>query len=139
MSERPIIDHIGIIVEKLENAVVSMEKFLGVSPEPVEEMPNAGIRVAAFKAANIVIELIEYLSEGKSLGRATMGDRPGLNHLSKRVDDIDRAIERLTGDGFNMVPGFPVDGVSGAVAFFTADPANAVLMEICQPRKRAGQ
>lgn len=136
MNAGPTIDHIGIIVENLEAAAESMEKFLGVAPGPIEEMPDAGIRLVPLKAANITIELIEYLSDGESLGRSAMGDRTGLNHISKKVDDIDGAIEQLTEDGFKLLPGFPIDGAAGAVAFFAPDRACAILTEICQYRKR---
>ncbi len=135
MTDRPTIDHIGIIVENLEDAVASYEKFLGIPPQPVEEMTTNGIRVVAFEAANITIELIEYLPDEESSARTTMGDRPGLNHISKQVDDMDTAVKQLTTDGFDMAPGFPVSGLSGEVAFFAPGPANAILLEICQQRK----
>ncbi len=139
MNQRPTIDHIGVIVDNLEEAAASLQKFLGFSPEPVEEMPGVGIRLIAFRAANIAIELIEYVSDGESFGRAIMGDRPGLNHISKKVDDMGGAITQLTTDGFRMLPGFPVDGATGPVAFFAADPASAILLEICQPRKKVDE
>jgi methylmalonyl-CoA/ethylmalonyl-CoA epimerase len=139
MSTAPTIDHIGIIVENLEEAMASMEKFLGVSSGSIEEMPNVGIRLAPFKAANITIELIEYLSEEESFGRSTMSNQLGLNHISKQVDDIDGAMEKLAADGFDILPGFPVDGASGQVAFFGPDPASSVLLEICQHRKRENE
>ncbi len=136
MNAGPTIDHIGVIVDNLEEAAKSMERFLGITPEAIKEMPDPGIRIIPFKAANITIELIEYLTSEESFGRDTMGDTPGLNHISKKVDDIDGAIERLCGDGFNLLGGFPAEGAAGPVAFFAPDNACSIRMEICQHRKR---
>ncbi len=136
MSVGPTIDHIGVIVENLEEASKSLARFLGIAPDPIKEMPEVGLRLASFKAANITIELIEYLSGENNFGRAAMGNQTGLNHLSVKVDDIGDAIKQKERDGFKLLSGFPVEGASGTVAFFDPDPASGIRMEICQHHKR---
>ncbi len=129
------IDHIGIIVSDLEAAMACYEPLLGTVAK-VTELPAAGVRVASFKAANIEIELIAYLSDEPSLGRATMGAQSGLNHLSIRVPDMAAAIDELAAAGWVLQQGFPTRGAGGTVAFFERDPASGLLLEICQPQQK---
>ena len=88
MKAPPKIDHIGVIVADLEQASFTFGRLLGIKPSLIKDMPDAGIRLVRFEAANIAIELIQYL-EGKSdFGRQAMGDAVGLNHLSIDVADM---------------------------------------------------
>jgi catechol 2,3-dioxygenase-like lactoylglutathione lyase family enzyme len=95
-------------------------------------MPDEGLRIACFEAANITIEFIQYTEDGPSRAKSVMGEQPGLNHLSAQVTDIDASIVQLEAAGFEVMDGFPRDGVHGPVAFFEPDEATGLLFEICQ-------
>lgn len=134
----PEIDHVGIIVADLDRAVTMMTRLFGAGPAYVRDMPEVGLRVAAFRARNIMIELLHYTSAEGGFAREVMGDAPGLNHISARVGDFDAAATELTAAGFRMKPGFPRQGAHGRVAFFEPDPATGLLFEICQPDEKDG-
>ena len=125
------IDHIGIIVADLEQAAKKLAPLFG-RPEKIKEMPEVGLRVAEFHAANVTIELLQYTGEAK-FARQVMGERLGLNHISARVDDVDRSISQLAETGFKPLEGFPRQGAHGRVAFFEPDRTTGLLFEICQP------
>jgi methylmalonyl-CoA/ethylmalonyl-CoA epimerase len=130
------IDHIGILVADLDQAVARLAPLFGVAPA-VKELAEVGLRVAEFHAANVVIELLQYTSEGDSFARRVMGSRLGLNHISARVADVARSAAELTTAGLQPMEGFPRQGAHGRVAFFEPDGVTGLLFEICQPDARA--
>jgi len=127
----PHIDHIGIIVADLEQATARLRPLFG-EHAAIRELPDAGLRVAEFHAANVVIELLQYTGDA-AFARGVMGERLGLNHVSARVDDVDHSISELTAAGFTLMQGFPRQGAHGRVAFFEPDRLTGLLFEVCQP------
>jgi catechol 2,3-dioxygenase-like lactoylglutathione lyase family enzyme len=100
----------------------------------IKQLPDVGLRVAEFHAANVTIELLQYTSSDKAaFAKKTMGEGVGLNHISARVDDVDRSISQLAQAGFKPMEGFPRQGAHGRVAFFEPDRTTGLLLEICQP------
>lgn len=130
---KPRIDHLGIIVADLDQAVDRLEPVFG-RPDVVKELPDVGLRVAEFHTENVTIELLMYTDRGNvELARRTMGDRLGLNHVSARVADVDATVDALRLKGFEPMDGFPRQGAHGQVAFFHPDAVTGLLFEVCQP------
>ena len=127
----PHIDHIGIIVADLEQAAAKLRPLFG-EHATIKELPEVGLRVAEFHAANVVIELLQYSADA-AFARGVMGERLGLNHISARVNDVDRSISELTAAGFTPMRGFPRQGAHGRIAFFEPDRVTGLLFEVCQP------
>jgi len=132
----PRIDHIGIVVESLEPAVAMLQKLLPGAPLRRRSMPEVGLEVAEFEAANIVVEVLAYTASG-SFGREVMGDTPGVNHLSIQVPDLAQALGALAADGVAPSAGFPREGAHGRIAFLPPDPATRLLFELCEPHAAA--
>jgi methylmalonyl-CoA epimerase len=130
---KPRIDHIGIIVADLEQAAARLEVLFGEFS--TKEMPDVGLRVAEFKAANVTIELLQYTGEA-AFARKVMGERLGLNHVSAGVEDINTSLDELKSAGFQPMEGFPRQGAHGRVAFFQPDDVTGLLFEICEPGKK---
>ena len=128
----PSIDHIGIIVENLERSVAMFESMFHLKSSGIKDMPDVGLRIAHVNGANISIELLQYSGEGESLAKKTMGVKPGINHLSIRVEDIKRSLEDLKGKGLRVIEGFPRPGSHGQVAFFEPDTTQGILLEVCE-------
>jgi methylmalonyl-CoA/ethylmalonyl-CoA epimerase len=130
------IDHIGIVVADLDEAMTRLAPLFGVAPA-VKELADVGLRVAEYRAANVTIELLQYTSEGESFARSVMGSRLGLNHISARVADVERSLTELGAAGLRPMAGFPRQGAHGRVAFFEPDGVTGLLFEICQPDAHA--
>ena len=128
----PHIDHLGIIVADLEQAVARLAPLFG-APARTRELAEVGLRVAEFDCANIVIELLQYTGQGSEFARGVMGERLGLNHLSARVADIKESVASLSAAGLVPMAGFPKQGAHGRVAFFEPDAVTGLLFEVCQP------
>jgi len=128
----PVVDHIGIIVEDLDQALKLFENLYGLRPAARKDMPEVGLRIAHLKAANIDLELLQYTGAEGGFAEKTMGRRPGVNHFSVRVEDVDEAVARFGDNGVRVMEGFPRQGSHGRVAFFEPDTADGVLMEACE-------
>lgn len=128
----PRVDHIGIIVAALEPAVAAMSLLLPGAPIARRSLPEVGLEVAEFQAANVIIELLQYTSEAPGLARRTMGDATGLNHLSISVPDLQASMAALAANGVQPMEGFPRNGAHGRIAFMETDPRTGLLVELCQ-------
>ncbi|MCC7121846.1 MAG: VOC family protein [Gammaproteobacteria bacterium] len=129
----PRIDHIGIIVADLDTAVAAVAKMLPGAPVTRRSIPDAGLEVAEFAAANVIVELLQYADRGDGFGRAVMGSTSGVNHLSLAVPDLDAALAALHADGIEPAAGFPRHGAHGRIAFLPREPHTGLLFELCQP------
>ena len=131
------IDHIGIVVADIEEAVERFRPLLGEA-DSIRELPDYGLRVAMIETVNVTIELLQYTGDGDDFARGVMGERLGLNHISARVDDVARSVADLTAEGFEMMQGFPRPGAHGEVAFFVRDATTGLLFEVCAPDEEHG-
>ena len=127
----PYIDHIGIVVADLDQAIEKLKPLFGM-PARTKELPEVGLRVAEFDAANLVIELLQYTDCADGFAQQVMGQRLGLNHLSARVSNVEQSVTALQQAGFTPMAGFPRQGAHGRVAFFEPDAVTGLLFEVCQ-------
>lgn len=130
------IDHIGIVVADLDAAVERLGPLFGGAPR-IKELADVGLRVAEFQAANVTVELLQYTGKNDAFARRVMGERLGLNHVSARVEDVERSLGELRAKGLKPMEGFPRQGAHGRVAFFEPDAVTGLLFEICQPDTHA--
>jgi len=131
MAPPPHIDHIGIIVADLDQAIERLRPLFG-APARTRELADVGLRVAEFDAANVVIELLQYTDGADGFAQQVMGQRLGLNHLSARVSNVEQSVAALHQAGFTPMAGFPRQGAHGRVAFFEPDAVTGLLFEVCQ-------
>lgn len=129
--KRPYVDHLGIIVDNLDQAIELFERMFDLKPSKIKEMADVGLRVACLKAENIDIELIQYTSE-ENFGKRVMGPEKGVNHISINVEDMDAVLRDLEEKGIKTKEGFPRAGSHGLVAFFEPDTTEGILLEVCE-------
>lgn len=130
-ANAPYIDHIGIIVENLDQSIALFERMFDIQPSKIKDMADVGLRVARLHTENIDIELIQYTSE-ENFGKKVMGPEKGINHLSVRVDDMGAVLSDLEKKGIRVIDGFPRAGSHGVVAFFDPGTTEDILLEVCE-------
>ncbi len=130
---KPVVNHIGIIVADLEAGIAIFRRLFGGDPARIKEMPEVGLRVAVFEAANVDIELLQYTGTNDELAKQTMGGASGVNHISFEVEKLADAIVELEAAGAQTMEGFPRQGAHGSVAFFRPASTGGVLFEVCEP------
>ena len=130
---KPVINHIGIIVADLDAGIAMFERLFRAGPSSVKEMPEVGLKIAVFSAANVAIELLQYTGTNDELAKRAMGEAPGVNHISLGVETLADTIAGLKASGIEVMDGFPRQGAHGTVAFFEPGSTGGVLIEACEP------
>ena len=126
------IDHIGIVVKNLGEAISVYSKGLGIEPEKVTEIKDVRLKIAVLRIGEIDIELLEYGNPDLPIAKALRGNQPGINHVCYEVDRLDQTMEKLMTTGFSLVEGFPRKGVHGKIAFFIPPHSPEERIEILE-------
>ncbi|MBI5484864.1 MAG: methylmalonyl-CoA epimerase [Deltaproteobacteria bacterium] len=128
------INHIGIAVKSLNDALPFYRDQLGMAFLGTEEVAEQKVRVAMLQVGESKIELLEPTSEESPVAKFLEKNGPGIHHLAYEVNDIEAAIAKLLSDGARMVDEKPRKGAHGArIAFVHPKSSVGVLTELCQP------
>ena len=130
------LDHIGIAVTNLEEALAFYRDALGLEIGEVEEVPSQRVRAQFIPVGDARLELLEATSDDSPIARSIGRRGPGLHHVTLRVDDIKAALVQLKARGIRLVDANPRSGAGGSlVAFVHPSAANGVLVELVERRK----
>jgi methylmalonyl-CoA epimerase len=130
---KAILDHVGIAVKNLDEALAFYRDALGLLVEVPEEVATQRVRAHFIPAGQAALELLEPTSGDSVIARYVDKRGPGLHHITLRVDDIHAAVERLRARGVRLVDERPRPGAEGAlVAFIHPSAAHGVLVELKQ-------
>jgi methylmalonyl-CoA epimerase len=135
---KAVLDHVGIAVRDLEQALAFYRDALGLDVEPPEEVASQRVRAHFVPAGSAALELLEATADDSAIARYLAKRGPGLHHITLRVDDIHAALEHLGTRGIRLVDDVPRRGAEGAlVAFIHPSAAHGVLVELKQPVRAA--
>jgi LAO/AO transport system kinase len=125
------IDHLGIAVKSLEQAVAFYES-IGLAVGHRETVAAEKVHVAMLPAGDSRIELLEPSEADSPIGKFLEKRGPGLHHMALRVPDLNAAVERLRASGARLL-NEPRRGAGGHLYVFV-HPASAggVLLELIQ-------
>ncbi len=127
------INHIGIAVKSLDDAIPFYRDNLGMGFKGIEEVAEQKVRVAMLQIGESKIELLEPTSDDSPVARFIEKNGAGIHHLAYEVVDIEAAIAKLTADGVRMIDVQPRSGAHGTrIAFVHPKGSNGVLTELCQ-------
>jgi len=136
------LDHIGIAVTNLADALSFYRDALGLEVEPrkntdqhgtVEEVPSQRVRAHFIPLGASALELLEATDDTSPIAKYTAKRGPGLHHITLRVDDIAAALARLKERGVRLIDEAPRPGAHGSlVAFIHPSSAHGVLVELMQ-------
>jgi methylmalonyl-CoA/ethylmalonyl-CoA epimerase len=127
------IDHIGIAVNSLVEALKVYEEAIGLKVSGVEQVDEQGVRVAMLDAGESRIELLEALGENSPIGKFIARRGEGIHHIAVRVDDIERVMDRLKSAGLKLVDTVPRRGAHNTrIAFIHPSSTHGVLLELVE-------
>jgi methylmalonyl-CoA/ethylmalonyl-CoA epimerase len=120
MTQSPVLDHIGIAVESIDEAV--------------EEVLDQRVRVAFLPVGDTRIELLEPTDDTSPIARHLERRGAGLHHICLRVPDIRAAMAQLSEEGHRLLSEEPLPGAHDClVCFVHPKSAGGVLIELSQP------
>ncbi|GAB6887531.1 methylmalonyl-CoA epimerase [Desulfothermus okinawensis JCM 13304] len=126
------IDHIGIAVKSLDDAVKFYENALGLKCEKIEEVPTQKVKTAFFDIGGVHLELLEPTAEDSPIARFLQRNGEGVHHIAYFSDDIVAQLSKAKEAGCKLINEEPVPGAGGKkVAFLHPKSTHGVLTEFC--------
>jgi methylmalonyl-CoA/ethylmalonyl-CoA epimerase len=128
------IDHIGVAVEDLEQAVALYRDRLGMREQHRETVEPQGVDAVLLGVGDGHVELLSPLGPETAVGRFLERNGPGMHHVAYRTDDIESALASAREAGLRLIDEEPRIGIRGSrVAFVHPKSTGGVLTELVQP------
>ncbi len=129
------IDHLGIAVKDLQNAIALYTKLLGIPPYKEEIVESEGVKTVFFQIGESKIELLEALHDKSPISNFLAKRGDGLHHIAMKVDDITSEIDRLKTEGFIFLSDEPKQGANNKKTIFMhPKTTGGILIELCQDK-----
>jgi methylmalonyl-CoA/ethylmalonyl-CoA epimerase len=126
------VDHIGILVSDLDEAVKLYKDCFGADVDKVETVSKQGVKAAILSLAQGAnLELLEPLP-GSNMAKVLEKRGEGLHHITFEVEDVDQELSRLSEKGIELIDKKSRPGLEGMVAFIHPKSLRGVLVELCQ-------
>ncbi|HEV8146113.1 MAG TPA: methylmalonyl-CoA epimerase [Bryobacteraceae bacterium] len=126
------IDHLGIAVRSLDQALAFWEQQLGLTVSMRETVEHEKVNVAMLPLGEPRIELIEPTEPDSVIGKFLEKRGEGLHHVAVKVPDLAAAVERLKSSGARLL-NEPRTGAGGHLYVFVhPSSTGGVLLELIQ-------
>lgn len=127
------IDHIGIAVKDLEQAIDSYQKILNQPYLKRELVKEQNVETVFFQTGESKVELLGATSPDSVIASYINKKGEGLHHVAFEVDNIETEIIRLKQEGFFVLSDTPQQGADNKrIVFLHPKDCNGVLVELCQ-------
>lgn len=126
------IEHIGIAVKSLDEAIPFYEKVLGLKCYSVEEVADQKVKTAFFKIGQTKIELLESTDPEGPIGKFVEKRGQGVHHIAFAVDDVNKALSDVEESGVRLIDKEGRKGAEGLnIGFLHPKSTLGVLTELC--------
>ncbi len=126
------IEHIGIAVKELDQAIKFYEEILGLKCYAIEEVKDQKVKTAFFKIGQTKIELLESTEPEGPVAKFIEKRGEGLHHIAFAAEDLPAALTELKDKGIKLIDENPHRGAEGLnIAFLHPKSTYGVLTELC--------
>ena len=132
------IEHVGIAVTSLEEAIPFYENMLGFKCFAIEEVADQKVRTAFFQVGQTKIELLEATAPESAIAKfiEKNGGRGGVHHVAFNVENVAEALKEAEEAGLQLIDKAPRKGAENLmIAFLHPKSTKGVLTEICEQPK----
>lgn len=130
------IEHIGIAVPNLEEAIKYYEDVLGLKCYKKEVVEDQKVTTAFIKVGDVKIELLEPTCPESTIAKfiEKNGGRGGMHHMAFAIEDgVANALAEAESKGVKLIDKAPRQGADGLhIAFLHPKTTQAVLTELCE-------
>jgi len=127
------LEHIGIAVSDLDEALEIYEKILGLKVKRIKVIEEQKIKAALLLVGTIKIELMEPTDEEGPVARFIKKRGEGIHHIAFTVTNLEDFLKKLKGRGIVLVDEKPRIGAEGyKMAFLHPKSTRNVLLELCE-------
>ena len=125
------LDHIGIAVKNLDEALEIYEKTLGLEVDKICVVEEQKVKVAFLRAGEARIELLEPTDKQGPVARFIEKRGEGMHHIAFTVADIEASLQEMKDKGIAVVDEKPRIGAEGfKIAFLHPKSTRNVLVEL---------
>jgi len=133
------IDHVGIAVSDLGEAVERYRRSFGIEPVHRERMDDQGVEEVLFAVGESFVQLLGALGPDTPVGRFLGKRGPGVHHVGYRVASVADALEHLRAEGVGLIDEAPRPGSRGTtIAFVHPKDTGGVLVELVEAPEGRG-
>ena len=126
------IDHIGIIVRDIQQALKVYEAALGLPLKEVVAIPDQDAEVAFLPLGESNVELVQPTADDTGIASFLTTRGEGIHHICIEVEDIEAALARLRAYQVQLIDEEPRRGAHGRVAFVHPKATHGVLIELVE-------
>ncbi len=134
------IEHVGIAVPSLEEAIPFYENILGLKCFAIEEVADQKVKTAFFQVGQTKIELLEGTAPESAITKfiEKNGGRGGIQHIAFAMEDgVANALAEAEGKGCKLIDKAPRKGAEGLnIAFLHPKSTCGTLIELCEDPKK---
>lgn len=126
------IEHIGIAVKNLDEAIPFYEEVLGLHCYAIEEVKDQKVRTAFFRVGDTKIELLEPIASDSPVAGFIEKRGEGLHHIAFAVPGVASSLSGAGEKGIRLIDEKPRRGAEGLqIGFLHPKSTFGVLMEFC--------
>jgi methylmalonyl-CoA epimerase len=130
---RAVLDHVGIAVRNVDEALAFYRDALGLDVDEPQDVASQRVRARFIPTGESNLELLEATTPDSAIAKYVEKRGPGIHHITLRIENIHGALEQLKAKGVRLVDEVPRPGAEGGlVAFIHPSAAHGVLVELKQ-------
>jgi len=127
------IDHVGIAVKNLDEAIKFYEEVLGLKCTGTEIVEEQKANVAFIPSGDSELELLESTAPDGPIARFIEAKGEGIQHIAFRVDNLAEKLVELKARGIRLIDEKPRYGAGGAkIAFLHPKSTFGTLVELSE-------
>ncbi len=131
------IEHIGIAVKNLDEAIKFYENIFGLKCYAIEEVKEQKVKTAFFKIGQTKIELLESTEADGPIGKFVEKRGQGVHHIAFAVENIEKKLSALEQKDIQLIDKTPRKGAEGLdIAFIHPKSTFGVLTELCENKTK---
>ena len=126
------IEHIGIAVGNMDEAIKYWEDVMGLTCYAIEEVADQKVRTAFFKVGEVKIELLESTDPEGPIGKFIEKKGTGVHHIAFAVENADTALANVAEKGVQLIDQKSRKGAEKMnIGFLHPKSTLGVLTEFC--------
>lgn len=128
------IEHLGIAVQSIEEALPYFENVLGLKCYAVEEVADQKVKTAFLKCGEVKLELLEPTSPDSTIQKWLDKGNHGVHHVAFCIEDgVSNALAECKSKGVRLIDKAPRPGAEKLnIAFLHPKSTCGILTELCE-------
>ena len=126
------IHHVAVVVRDLDRALAFYRDQLRLPLDAVMPIETDGVRIGFLPVGESSIELVQPTRPDTGVARFLDSRGEGFHHVCLEVDDLAAELDRLAGQGIELIDSAPRRGAEGPVAFIHPRSCHGVLVELIE-------